>query len=450
MRLPFRFGAATVREASQIFLELIVEDDLGRVATGYAAELMVPKWFDKNPDLTNADNEAQLRKSLDIAVDLISSAEAATAFRLHAEIEPEQHRLAAEAGLNGLIASFGLALVDRAVLDALCRLEKLPVAAAIAANLPSIDHATTPDLAGFDLPAFLAGLKPSASLQLRHTVGYADFLTKAQMTGDRLNDGLPECLEEEIATYGIDHFKIKLSGNPEADVERLKAVAAVLDRLPDYRATMDGNEQFAGEAPLAELIARIEGEPSLDRLRRSVLFIEQPIARSVALSTSVAALSKKVALEIDESDGDPDAFLLARSQGYKGISSKSCKGFYRAVLNAARVKKWNAEDGGGYFMSAEDLTTQAGIALQQDLALAGLLSLGHIERNGHHYVDGMSGAGDEESRAWLAAHSDLYHRGKDGRPRLLVRDGRIDLTSVNASTGLGVAATAAAATFAAL
>lgn len=194
MRLPFRFGAATVREASQIFLELIVEDDLGRVATGYAAELMVPKWFDKNPDLTNADNETQLRKSLDIAVDLISSAEAATAFRLHAEIEPEQHRLAAEAGLNGLIASFGLALVDRAVLDARCRLEKVPVAVAIAANLPGIDHATTPDLAGFDLPAFLAGLKPSPSLQLRHTVGYADFLTKAQMTGDRLNDACRNAL----------------------------------------------------------------------------------------------------------------------------------------------------------------------------------------------------------------------------------------------------------------
>lgn len=450
MRLPFRFGAATVREASQIFIELIVEDDLGRVATGYAAELMVPKWFDKNPDLSNADNEAQLRKSLDIAVDLVSSADAAAAFRLHAQIEPEQHRLAAEAGLNGLIASFGLALVDRAILDALSRLEKVPVGAAIAANLPGIDHSTMPDLAGFDLPAFLAGLKPSASLKLRHTVGYADFLTKAQMTGDRLNDGLPECLEEEIATYGIDHFKIKLSGNPEADVERLKAVAAVLDRLPDYRATMDGNEQFTGEAPLAELVALIEAEPALERLRRSVLFIEQPIARSLALSTSIADFSKKVALEIDESDGEPDAFLLARAQGYKGISSKSCKGFYRAVLNAARVKKWNAEDGGGYFMSAEDLTTQAGIALQQDLALAGLLNLGHIERNGHHYVDGMSGAGDEESRAWLAAHSDLYRPGVDGRPRLVVRDGRIDLTSVNASTGLGVAATAAAATFAAL
>ena len=43
-------------------------------------------------------------------------------------------------------------------------------------------------------------------------------------------------------------------------------------------------------------------------------------------------------------------------------------------------------------MSAEDLTTQSGIALQQDLALATLIGATHVERNGHHYVDGMAGA----------------------------------------------------------
>lgn len=41
-------------------------------------------------------------------------------------------------------------------------------------------------------------------------------------------------------------------------------------------------------------------------------------------------------------------------------------------------------------MSAEDLTTQSGLALQQDLVLAALIGAGHIERNGHHYVDGMN------------------------------------------------------------
>ena len=77
----------------------------------------------------------------------------------------------------------------------------------------------------------------------------------------------------------------------------------------------------------------------------------------------------------------------ARALGYAAISSKSCKGFYAALLDRARVARRNA-DGGRFFMSAEDLTTQAGLSVQQDLALATLIGCEHVERNGHHYVDG--------------------------------------------------------------
>ncbi len=38
----------------------------------------------------------------------------------------------------------------------------------------------------------------------------------------------------------------------------------------------------------------------------------------------------------------------------------------------------------GLFLSGEDLTCQAGLAVQQDLALVSLLGLSHVERNGHH------------------------------------------------------------------
>jgi hypothetical protein len=64
-------------------------------------------------------------------------------------------------------------------------------------------------------------------------------------------------------------------------------------------------------------------------------------------------------------------------------------------------------------MSAEDLTTQAGLALQQDLALVSLLGLGHVERNGHHYVRGLAALPPREQAAWLAAHPDLYVRDGD-------------------------------------
>ena len=92
---------------------------------------------------------------------------------------------------------------------------------------------------------------------------------------------------------------------------------------------------------------------------------------------------------------------------------------------------------GSYFMSAEDLTTQAGIAVQQDLALATLVGATHVERNGHHYVDGMAGAPEQEQLQFLAAHPDLYQRA-DGRVRLAIRTGALALSSLARTPGLAV------------
>ena len=66
-------------------------------------------------------------------------------------------------------------------------------------------------------------------------------------------------------------------------------------------------------------------------------------------------------------------------------------------------------------MSAEDLTTWPGVSVQQDLALVSLLGLGHVERNAHHFIDGMGFAPEREQLAFVTAHPDLYEK-KDGRP----------------------------------
>ena len=90
------------------------------------------------------------------------------------------HAACAAAGLNGLIASFGLALIDRAIIDALGRLEGASVFALVRDNRLGLDAATAPDLAGFDLDRFLAGLKPAPSIHARHTVGLVDALTRSR------------------------------------------------------------------------------------------------------------------------------------------------------------------------------------------------------------------------------------------------------------------------------
>jgi hypothetical protein len=194
--------------------------------------------------------------------------------------------------------------------------------------------------------------------------------------------------------------------------------------------TLDGNEQYESVEGIAALWTAIETTPALARLAASTLFIEQPITRATALELDVGPLSARRPVIIDESDEDLDAFPRARSCGYRGVSSKSCKGFYKSLINAARCARWNAEAGAPrYFMSAEDLTTQAGLGVQQDLALVALLGLEHVERNGHHYVNGMAALPAAEQAAFLRAHPDLYTESA-GAVRLSIAGGRLAIGSL--------------------
>jgi hypothetical protein len=435
LRIPFRFGAATVREAPQAFVRARIEFPHGAIETGAAAEMMMPKWFDKSREHTEADNVAALRDSLAAAAEAYT-AEAAprSAFGHHAA-HYRMLLLAAEMRRsNALTACFGAALVDRAVLDALCRHERTSFNTAMRANLPGIDAAAlTPDLNDFDLATFLRLLQPRSDVALRHTVGLLDPLTGDDVEA-RLGDGLPETLAEVIATHRPRHFKLKLSGDPAADLERISRTAAVLERIDDpYHVTLDGNEQFGDIDNVLALWQSMAARGALARFAASVLWIEQPLPRDAAEQASVASLARARPVLIDESDATLDAFPRARALGYTGVSSKSCKGFYKSVLNAARCARWNSAGGAPrYFLSGEDLTAPAGLAVQQDLALVGLLGIAHVERNGHHYVDGFAGQGasEAEQQRFLGAHPDLYE-GSRAAVRIAIRDGKLRFASLD-------------------
>jgi L-alanine-DL-glutamate epimerase-like enolase superfamily enzyme len=443
LRMPFRFGVVTLTESPQAFVRVRIALEDGREAWGAAAEMLAPKWFDKNPALSNEENFAQLRRSLQIAGALYTEDRVPrSAFRLFAENYRRQIDEAGRAGLNPLIAGYGPALLDRAVLDALCRLHGVSFYSAMQANLPGLaPRDLLPEFVGFDFDRFLAGLQPAASLHARHTVGLVDPITGAdQRTAARVDDGLPETLEEVVAHYGHTYFKLKVGGDVTADLARLESIASVLDRRPTpYAVSLDGNEQYETVDGVLALWRALMAAPKLARLVASILFLEQPITRTNALRQDVTALSAARPVIIDESDADLDAFPLARARGYRGVSSKSCKGVYKSLLNLARCAQWNRQAGGDrFFMSAEDLTTQAGLAVQQDLALVALLGLDHVERNGHHYVRGLAALPPAEQAAFLAAHPDLYLRDGD-LVRLRIDAGRLAIGSL-ACPGFAAAA----------
>jgi hypothetical protein len=83
-------------------------------------------------------------------------------------------------------------------------------------------------------------------------------------------------------------------------------------------------------------------------------------------------------------------------------------------------------------MTGEDLTTQAGLAVQQDIALVNLIGLTHVERNGHHYVNGMADLPAVEQDAFFAAHPDLYERS-NGAVRIKIAGGQIAIGSLAAA-----------------
>ncbi|MCK9908824.1 hypothetical protein MXD81_06770 [Microbacteriaceae bacterium K1510] len=431
LRMPFRFGVVTLREAPQCFVRVRIEYPDGRTAWGAAAELLAPKWFDKNLSLTNEQNFDQLRVSLNLAAAAyVDDPTPRTAFGHFAAHYEGQIHAAARQELNALTANFGPAQIDSAVLDALCRVEGCSFYTAIGSNLAGIDPALLPnqlsDLAGFDISGFLAQLRPADSIAARHTVGLVDIITGHP---GQVGDGLPETLEEVVDTYGHTYFKLKVGGNADADLDRLTEIASVLDCLDQpYVASLDGNEQYNDLGALEMLWRRMTETPALRRLVGSIAFIEQPITRTHALDSDVSSLSAIKPVIVDESDDGLDAFVRAKARGYQGVSSKCCKGLYKSILNAARCAQWNAI-GGHYFMTGEDLTTQAGLAVQQDLALVNLIGLTHVERNGHHYVNGMADLPETEQAAFLAAHPDLYAYSH-GAVRVAIQKGRLRIGSL--------------------
>jgi hypothetical protein len=260
-------------------------------------------------------------------------------------------------------------------------------------------------------------------------VGLVDpIVASDQAPGERVDDGLPETLEEVVRHYRGRFYKLKVSGSIDADIDRLSRIAAVLDAGDiEYQATLDGNEQYDDIEGVIALWRGIKGTPRLAQLARSILFIEQPIKRQRALLKPVHTLAAEKPLLIDESDGEIATFPSALAMGYTGVSSKTCKGFYKSILNAARCAMHDA--GPPLFMSAEDLTTLAGVSVQQDLALVSLLGLTHVERNGHHFIDGMSFAPRSEQASFAAAHPDLYDAAS-GTARLRIDNGRLRLGSL--------------------
>ncbi len=429
-RMPFRYGNASLTAVPIVHVRMAVKTPAGRRAEGFSADGLPPRWFDKDPSKNFERNVADLLAAIKYAREVYlqvgaSGEPPATAHDLWQRAYTEIWSRGFLLGLNRLTASFGSSLMERAAIDASCRLAGA-----------SFHRALKSGALGFPAgPEILE--RPLETIFCRHTVGLADPITVSDIpTGERIEDGLPQALEEDIRAYGLKYFKVKISNQLDADLERLQKIAAVLGapRGEDFHLTLDGNEQYKSAGDLLALFEVLKrtawGRLLLDR----TLFIEQPLAREIALlpeaEPAIEELGKIRPVLIDESDDDLQAFAKAAELGYRGCSIKNCKGVFKALTNRALVYRWNRELGEDrYFQSGEDLANLPVLSLQQDLATLASLGVTHAERNGHHYFFGLAHLPAAERESAWSSHPDLYER-RAGQVFLRLRQGRIQCGSL--------------------
>ena len=415
-RQSFAIGAGKPskrRPRAILLVRLLLSNDRGEKVWGVSGDRPSFGWLDKRPDF---GPEAKLQRLFELV------RRARDVYLEESFESPERHwlschreilRIGAAQGHEDLSSTFASALMERAMLDAFCRMHGRSMFEALKQGLLAPDFVELdPLLKGVDFRSLLPH-RPRTNFYIRHTVGLSDPLVDTDISEEeRINDGEPESLEAYARRDGLRYFKVKISGDPARDLERLERIWNVLVRVDMPVVTLDGNESYTDIDAFARFVELLEER--LLGLYQHIAFIEQPLTRQLTMDKQTSSVIKMISQEkrlvIDEADAELDSFARARQVGYLGVSHKNCKGFFKSLLN--RMRCHLAADQGA-FQSAEDLSLMPLVPIHQDFAALGILGISHCERNGHHYGLGLSHLTEQEQFRALEDHNDLYVRRGD-------------------------------------
>ncbi len=261
---------------------------------------------------------------------------------------------------------------------------------------------------------------PKARMPVFHSVGASDPLDASDMQGrTRIEDGLPNTLEEWIPRDGLIRFKIKLNGgNLDADYDRVIRIDRIVTRAQarrgqkDWKYSLDFNEGCPNVGYLLEFLRRVrEATPTgFDR----ILYIEQPTARDLAKDRAnvMHEAARLRPVVIDESLTDLDALLLAREMGYTGVALKACKGQSQAMLMAAAAQKF------GMFLCVQDLTCPGASLIHSAGIAARVPGNAGIEANARQFVPAANREWENRFPGLFTIHDGMMATGQLTGPGL--------------------------------
>ena len=419
----------------------------GRTAEGMAAELLAPKWFDKNPALSNEDNFDQLRAALGIARGLYLDGASDTAFghfarHYRAQIErgararpeppgrelrpgadrPRRARRAlprarpcrSTTSMRRNLAGIG---ADRPLpRPGRLRLRRLPRRPAARADDRRAPHRRPgrPDHRAPTRPSASATACPRRSRRWSPPTATAGSSSRSAATSTPTSSGWrasPACSTASKA----------------ATAPRSTATSSTTTSTACSRCG-------SGCAP-SRALARLCAQRRLHRAADQ--------AAGARWRSDVSALSAQKPVIIDESDDSLDAFVRARDLGYRGVSSKTCKGLYKSLINRARCAQWNRDESRAsraalHERRGPDDPGRPGAAAGPGAGVADGHPPRRAQRPPLRQRHGRRCRAAEQ-QAFLAAHPDLYERSH-GAVRVRIRDGALAIGSLG---GIGFASGAA-------
>lgn len=237
-------------------------------------------------------------------------------------------------------------------------------------------------------------IAPRPSTPVFHSVGASDAIEPADLK-TRLDDGLPNTLDEWIARDGLTHFKIKLNGGNQAqDYDRITRIdkvarrAMAARRISDWSYLLDFNEGCPNVEYLITLLRKVR-EATPDGFGR-IKYVEQPTSRDLARDRAnlMHEASRLLPVVVDEGLVDLESLHLAREMGYTGVALKACKGQSQAMLIAAAAQK------AGLFLCVQDLTCPGASLIHSAGIAARVPGNAGIEANARQFVPSASAAWD--------------------------------------------------------
>ena len=392
-RSPLKFGGRVVKDVTVFRVALSLEDqNTKKKAHGIGEMTMGTAWAWPSVSLTP---EMALKTVIVLAERIVAAATSLVAdqhpLHLASQIKPIAKKLAEELAasmkLTEAIPDLAIALatspLDIALHDAYGRLHGKNSFDCFTQEHVGTDlsHFLDEEFLGKDFSEIIAP-KTAPTLFLYHLVGSLDPLSKDDLNR-KIDDGLPETLEDWIRTQQLSHLKIKLTGKElDADVGRVVEIDRIASRAfptKQFSYSLDFNEACENEDYVIDFLER------LDRLNREAVpkihYIEQPMGRDLRLRKEVTMhrVSRLKPVVIDESLTDLEMLRFAKQQGYSGVAVKACKGVSDSILLSAAAKQW------GMKIYVQDLTCIGGSFMASASLASRIQGVTAVEGNGRQY-----------------------------------------------------------------